>query len=140
MTQGCRWQEKSFSVAVKNKIDIICRCGNKTDGRYKWNGEHICVDCFSKTPSKGIKGNFNTHKDLAYNFTTDMFDGKPVEIHSRGHFKNMLKLHGLADASPKEAHQEADFRHRLTEEDRTRQRKALAKDIYYRRRIKFNPK
>lgn len=140
MTQGCRWQEKSFNVAVKNKVDIFCRCGNKTDGRYKYNGDYLCLECFSKIPSKGFSGIFNTHKDLAYSFTTDMFDRKPIEIRSREHFKKMLKRYGLADASIKECHQEADFRKRINNEDDTKRRKEFAKDICLRRHIKFNPR
>lgn len=133
--QGCRWQEKSFSVAVKNKTPIFCReCKTETDGRYKYNGDYLCVGCFSSKPSKGINGNFNTHKDLAYSFTTEMFNGKPVEIHSKGQFKKLLKAHGVADASIKECHQEADFRKRLNNEDNKNRLRKSAKIIFEKRR------
>lgn len=141
MTMGCRWQEKSFNVAVNNETLIFCRgCNSKTDGRYKYNGDYLCLECFSKIPNKGINGNFNTHKDKAYSFKTDVFDGKPIEIRSKQHFKNMLKKYGMADASIRECRQEADFRKRINNEDYTKQRKEFAKDIFYRRHIKFNPK
>lgn len=50
----------------------------------------------------------NTTKDKAYEFTTEMFDGKPIEVRSKEQFKRMLKKHGIADASPRECFQQAD--------------------------------
>lgn len=50
----------------------------------------------------------STDKDKAYSFTTEMFDGKPVEITSKGQYKRLLKQHHIADASIKECHQQAD--------------------------------
>ena len=49
----------------------------------------------------------STTKDKAYEFTTEMFNGKPVEIRSKDQFKRMLKKHGIADASPRECFQQA---------------------------------
>lgn len=52
-------------------------------------------------------GQVNTHKDLQYSFTTEMF-GKPVQIASKGHYKRLLKQHGLADASIQECRKQAE--------------------------------
>lgn len=128
---GCSWQEKSFSVAVTDKTPIFCReCNSETTDRYKYNGDYLCLNCFSKKPSKGINSNFNTHKDLAYNFTTEMFDGKPIQIHSQRQFKSLLKKYNLADASLKECRQEAEFRKRLNNEDRPREIRKMAEKIF----------
>ena len=113
-----------------NKHKIICKeCSNETDGRYKHNGDTLCVGCFSKRPSK-FSLSFNTHKDLAYNFTTEMFDGKPIQIHSHKQYKNLLKKYHLVDASIKEAHQEAVFRKRINQEDYKRERRKTAENIF----------
>jgi len=120
---------------------IICQdCGKETDETYKYNGDVVCKECFSKKPNKNCSlfydKSFNTIKDLAYNFTTDVF-GNPIVIHSKRQYKKLLKQHGMADASIKECRQEADFRRRLNNEDNTRQRKEFAKDICLKREIKF---
>lgn len=80
--------------------------------------------------AKRIWGENNTDKDLAYSFTTDMFDGKPVSITSKRQFKTLLKQHRIADASPKECFQEARFRKKINEESRIVNRRKAAVDIY----------
>ena len=49
----------------------------------------------------------NTHKDKAYYFTTEMFDGKPTEVRSKEQYRGLLKKNGIADASTKESYQQA---------------------------------
>ena len=131
MTQGCRWQEKSFNVMVEDKPSLVCaECSVSVYGDLKYNGDYLCKDCFHKKPSRISLGEFNTNKDLSYNFTTEMFNGKPVEIHSKRQFKNLLKKHNIADASPKECFQEARFRKRLNEEGHKVERRNTAEKIY----------
>jgi len=132
MTQGCRWQEKSFSVAVKEKETCLCRdCGLPIEAVFKHNGDSLCRECFSKRPNHLSQfGSFFTHKDLKYNFVTDMFDGKPIEIHSKRQYKSLLKKHNLADASLKECRQEAEFRKRINEESYAMRRKKTAEKIF----------
>src|SRR3972149_9909840 len=106
---GCSWQERSFSVAAsEGKLDCICLdCGGETPGVYKYNGDFLCKECFNKKSVKPFSlGSFNTDKDLTYNFVTEMFTGKPIQINSKRQFKSLLKQHNLADASIKECKQE----------------------------------
>ena len=134
---GCNWQNKSFSVAVIDKSIVLCRkCNKETDDSRKYNGDTLCKECFSLLPSKPfVSGEiFNTDKDKQYEFTTDMFDGKPVDIHGKRHFKSLLKQHGLADASIKECRQEADFRKKLNNEDLIVNRKKVAGEIFSKNR------
>lgn len=131
---GCRWQEKHFSVAVEEKPSYVCyECKNSCDNTYKHNGDILCKECFSKKPSRICLGEFNTHKDLKYGFVTDM-TGKPVLINSQGQYKKLLKKNGMVDASPKECRQEADFRKRLNTEDNNRQRKKTATEMFLKNR------
>lgn len=130
---GCNWQNKSFSVAMIDKLPCVCRdCGIGVDGSLKYNGDAFCKLCFSKK-GKGLdfsKSDFFTEKDKRWEFTTDMFDGKSVAIHSKRQFNRMLKQNGLVFASVKELRQEADFRKRLTAEDRVSNRRNTAENIY----------
>lgn len=131
---GCQFEQKSFSVPMSSKKRVQkCLCGNDA-GVYILNGQPACYKCFSKN-GKGI-GLFSTHKDLAYNFTTDMFNGKPIEIRSRGQFKAKLKEFGMADASIKECHQEADFHKKLNAEEAIHKRKKTAVEIFKKMREK----
>lgn len=137
MTQGCKWQEKSFNVAVIDRPLVICRkCNSETDGRYKHNGDILCPKCFMSLPSKPfVNGEiFSTHKDKAYEFTTDMFNGKPMQVNSKRQFKKLLRQYKMADASIKECHQEADFRKRINTEEANHKRKEFAKEIFYKNR------
>jgi len=139
MVQGCNWQEKSFSVATMDKPSILCReCGIPTTGEYRYNGDELCKSCFSK---KGVglkfdQSKFFTEKDKRWEFTTDMFNGKPIAIQSKRQFNRLLKQNGLVFASVKELRQEADFRKRLTSEDTVVNRKKLASNIYRQMRQK----
>lgn len=126
---GCDWQNKSFIVAVMDRQKIICRCGKETDESYKHNGEYICCDCFSKTKSFGIVG-FNTDKDKKYEFTTEMFNGKPIQIRSKGQFKSLLKDNGMVDASVKECFDEARFRKRINEDGYGVERRKKSIEIF----------
>lgn len=139
---GCNWQNKSFSVAVCDKQPgLVCiDCGIETEGQYKHNGDVFCKECFGKKSKiASFSLGFNTHKDLMYNFTTEMFNGKPVAINSKRQFKGLLKQHNLADASIKEAKQEALFRKRLNAEDDVVSRRKTAENIMLRNRdrLKF---
>jgi len=102
-------------------------CNKEFDIIQPMSAEHKAFHC-------GIEAqrvwSVNTDKDLAYNFTTEMFDGKPIEIHSKRQFKHLLKVHNMADASPKECFQEAKFRKKINEEDYSIQRKQTAENIY----------
>ena len=142
---GCNWQEKSFSVAVRDrKNDYRCyECKVDTSGEYKLNGGVLCKKCFGrKATIRHLEFGFNTHKDLAYNFTTDMFGGKPVNIKSKTHFKTLLKHHNMADASIKECKQEAEFRKRINVESDIINRRKTAESIMERQRdrLKFRRK
>lgn len=103
-------------------------CGAEFEVVQEMNAEHKAFHC-------GIEAHriwgVNTDKDLAYNFTTDMFDGKPVQIFSKRQFKGLLKKYNLADASIKECRQEADFRKKLNNEDYLKQRRKTAENIYH---------
>jgi hypothetical protein len=130
---GCNWQEKSFSVAMMEKPIVSCRdCGTPANGEYKYNGDTLCKPCFNK---KGVglkfsQSRFFTEKDKRWEFTTDMFNGKPINIQSKRQFNRLLKQNGLVFASVKELRQEADFRKRLTSEDTVSNRHKLAENIY----------
>ena len=102
-------------------------CGEEFDVTQPMNIAHKAFHCGIE--AQRIWG-FNTDKDLLYNFTTEMFDGKPIQIHSKRQFKNLLKVHGMADASPKECCQEARFRKKLNEKDYSRDRRKTAENIY----------
>lgn len=135
MTQGCRWQEKSFSVALMDKPMNVCHeCKNETTGLFKYNGDILCRDCFNLLPSKPFRGEFFTDKDKAYEFMTDMFTGKPIRVSSKRQFKKLLKQHNMADASIKECRQEADFRKRINTEGLTNKRKEFARELFYKNR------
>lgn len=143
---GCSWQEKSFSVAVSSaKADSACaECRREIQAQYKHNGDVLCKECFGKLKRIGCSpfGIFHTNKDLSYQFTTDMFGGKPVDIHSRRQFRTLLKQHGLADASIKEAKQQAEFRKRVNSESDAVNRRKTAERIMStnRDRLKFRRK
>lgn len=130
---GCNWQNKSFSVVMNRVQTFICReCTTLTGGAYKYNGDTLCKKCFDLKGKKLYFSDtgFNTTKDKKYEFTTEMFDGKPIEVRSRDQFKRLLKKHGMADASIKECRDEAIFRKRINTEDDSRKRKSLAENIY----------
>ena len=101
---GCRWQEKSFSVAVteENPLDI-CKCGNEIYGiRYLYNGDTLCQKCFSEkksiTQRLGLSGlGFNTTKDKLFEFIDNKNFRQPTEIRSKGHWRKLLKQLGLTD-------------------------------------------
>ena len=58
----------------------------------------------------------NTHKDLGYNFVTEMFNGKPIQVRSKGHYQSLLNKYDMVDASRKECKQHAKFRKGIVEE------------------------
>lgn len=104
MTQGCRWQEKSFNVAVsENKPLNICRCGIEIHNvKYLYNGDILCQKCFSEKKSLRQRLNltglgFNTTKDKLYEFIDNKNFRQPTEVRSKGHWKKLLKQHGLTD-------------------------------------------
>lgn len=101
---GCRWQEKSFSVTMKQDKPLdICKCGTEIKGvKYLYNGETLCQNCFSNKKSLrqrlGISDfNFNTTKDRLYNFLDTNTFKKPVQVTGKGHWKRLLKENGLTD-------------------------------------------
>ena len=105
MTLGCRWQEKNFSVAVNqvkpSGLCDICQA-NLYSVRYAHNGRQLCQACFAKQPSIRQKLDtgglgFNTTRDKLYEFTDDRNFRHPVEIRGKGHWKRLLKQHGLTD-------------------------------------------
>ena len=130
---GCNWQNKSFSVVMEGKETFICReCNTPTDGTHKYNNDTLCRKCFDLKGKKLYFSDtgFNTTKDKKYEFTTEMFDGKPIEVRSRRHFKKLLKKYGMVDASIKECRQEGDCRKLINTEYISRKRKGLAENIY----------
>jgi len=90
--------------------------------------ERFNVFCCGKRADKLISLP-NTHKDLAYNFTTDMFDGKPVQVRSKEHYKGLMKQYGIADASPKECFDQARKCAKSNEDTRNVQYQRRAKVI-----------
>ena len=75
MTRGCRWSEKSFSVAVKNKVTEKCRkCGKELgEVNFVYNRDAYCKECFSSMPVKCTWGEvptFHTTKDKLFEFKT----------------------------------------------------------------------
>ena len=110
-------------------------CNEEFDVVQSMNTEHKAYHCGIE--AQRVWGCY-TEKDKRYYFATDMFDGKSVEIRSKGQYKKLLKQHGMADASVKECRQEADFRKRLNNEDNIIQRKELARDFCLRKKIKLN--
>lgn len=104
MTQGCRWQEKSFNVAINNDKPLeLCKCGIEIyNVRYLYNGDTLCQKCFADKKSikqrLGISDlGFNTTKDKLYEFIDNKNFRQPTEVRSKGHWKRLLKQHGLID-------------------------------------------
>lgn len=106
-------------------------CGEEFMVVQPMNAEHKAFHCGIE--AQRIWG-ANTHKDLAYNFTTDMFDGKSVQINSHRQFKGLLKKNGLVDASIKECREEANFRKKLNQEDYKRERRKTAENIFIKKK------
>ena len=104
MTLGCRWQERSFNVAVNQDKPLdICKCGNEIIGvKYLYNGETLCQNCFSKHRSIKQKLGlselgFNTSRDKLYEFIDNKNFRVPTEVRSKRHWQKLLKQHGLID-------------------------------------------
>ena len=102
MTNGCKWQDKSFSVAVISEVRNKCiKCGG--EGLYKHNGDLYCIECYQKIPSLRSRlgldfaSDFHTTKDKLYDFIDYKNFGKPVEIRSKGQWNRELKKRGLTD-------------------------------------------
>lgn len=91
---GCDFQKKSFSVAMGSYAKGDCSsCGGAVNIRYRYNGEVMCKECFSKLPDKEICG-FNTPKDRLYNFHSAALN---IDIESKSQWKRELKKRGLSD-------------------------------------------
>ena len=132
---GCNWDNKSFSVTISGKAIALCQdCKKEIETIYRYNGEIFCQECFSKKGKNRIaefqEGIFFTDKDKQYDFVTDMFDGKPVQITSKRQFKTLLKQHGLMDASIKEGSQHAKYRKRVIKEEHASERRKKATEIF----------
>ncbi len=130
---GCDWANKSFSVAVIDRTLSVCsKCKKEIENLYRYNGDVLCQECFSNIKPNRVfsVGNFGTDKDLAYNFTTDMFDGKPMQITSRRQYKTLLKQHKMIDASPKECFDHARFRKKIVAEDNIRNTRKISEKIF----------
>lgn len=100
--RGCRWQDKSFTVPVKETAPLgYCdACGNGLEGiKYLYNGKQLCSVCFSAQPSVGLKRGlgFNTNRDKLWEFVDNKTFRKPVFIHSKRQWQRLLKQHGLTD-------------------------------------------
>ena len=72
---------------------------------------------------------FNTTPDLMYNFKSEIFGEKSVEIHSRRQYKGLLKQHNLADASIKECRQQAKSNRKSIVATEKTKRKKHAKEV-----------
>ena len=98
---GCRWQDKSFSVDTIEKPKDACRkCGTPITGTiYKYNGDTLCAFHFSQVKIKQVSGIglFHTHKDKLYEFTDVNTTGKPIQFSSKGQWQRHLKRLGLHD-------------------------------------------
>lgn len=94
---GCDWQKESFSVALLNHEEQLCRCGRPIS-HYKYNGERICKDCWDGIkPKITSTESFNVTKDKLYDFIDEKNFGKPIHITSKGQWKRELKKRGLTD-------------------------------------------
>src|SRR3990167_8535594 len=71
----------------------------------------------------------NTDKDLSYNFNTDIFGGKQIQVRSKGHYKELLRQHKMLDASPKECIREGRIKKKSKEIEYKGQVKNRAKRI-----------
>ena len=92
-------------VSVMPVYTFKCdKCGRIFTVVQSMNDDHTFTHCGKKC--NRVWCGFETNKDLMYQFTTDMFDGKGVDIHSRAQYKSLLKKHGMADATVKEIFQE----------------------------------
>ena len=80
----CNKCKKEFEelVSYKDRDTIVC-CGRKALRLF---------------PSR-----IYTDKDRAYNFTSTVFNGKPIEVSSKGQYKKLMKQYGMADCSIKES-------------------------------------
>jgi len=102
---GCRWQEKSFSVATAEvkPLGICDNCGIGLSAvKYVHNGKQLCQACFAKQPTLrqrlGITDfGFNTTKDKLFEFDGISTFGKHIQITSKGQWKRELKKRGLTD-------------------------------------------
>jgi putative FmdB family regulatory protein len=108
--------------------EYCCEICDREFEEYKSITERNEVFCCGKRATKLI-GNINTHKDRAYNFTTEMFNGKLIEVRSKGHYNRLLKQHGIIDASQKEAFQHARHCKIRNENDRRIETKKRAKKL-----------
>lgn len=142
---GCDWQNKSFSVAMRENDKTICEeCKEVIDSAvYSYNGENLCRECFLKKPSlsKNKKiGSFNTSKDLLWDF--DYWDGpKKLHFSSKGQFDRYCKQKGLSWRDVKQGNRtEKDFL--KNSYDHPTPRKEIAKimidDMREKRRVRIN--
>jgi len=60
------------------------------------------VSCCGQKSERTVVNEFQTDDDLMYQFDASYFGDKPVNIHSRRQYKNLLKQHGYVDATAKE--------------------------------------
>lgn len=82
------------------RYDFECNvCGKVFEVVQGMNTEHTAFHCDTK--ARRIFSLFQTNRDLMYQFTTTAF-GKPVLIHSRRQYKQLLKKNGAVDATIKE--------------------------------------
>ena len=107
MTQGCRFQEKSFSVAVEagKTVGYCQKCGSEITGVvYKLNGESLCQVCFSntKTRIRSVDLGCNTVKDKLWDFIDMSNFGKPIHITSRRQWEKECKKRGLVQIMNKD--------------------------------------
>lgn len=111
-------------------------CDKHFESIQRMNDEHKAFHCGIE--ASRVWTSPRTDKDLSYNFVTENF-GKPIQINSRGQYKNLIKQHGFMDASPKEVRQEADFRKRVNAESDAIHRRKLAETIFSKKRelLKF---
>ncbi|MDD5387590.1 MAG: hypothetical protein PHQ22_10395 [Sulfuricurvum sp.] len=103
MTNGCRWQEKSFSVSMAGKCLSICRnCSTPIMNTvYRHNGDDLCRACFNARPAVHIDNSaingFLTTKDKLFDFIDVHTTGKPVAIRSKRQWEKHIKSLGLHD-------------------------------------------
>ena len=84
-----------------------CRvCDDIFSAFFSVDERYDAVHCDVKA-DKFIPDRIYTDVDRAYKFIADIFKGGPVQIRSKGHYKDLLKLNNMPDCSPVEGCQEA---------------------------------
>ena len=101
-------------------------CGEYIEIIQHMSDEHKLFHCDTK--AQRIYTVPNVNKDLMYNFTASYLGDKPIDIHSRRQYKELLKKNGLVNATPLECLQEKKYAPRRLEQNAEVKTKKLVKE------------